>query len=74
MQVVYSQTAFLMDLYIVYCVVLCCVAATAWPSTYKMWVWNVRAKIACIRPDPSARTSRVRRPKRLPPHVSAIDT
>ena len=56
-------------------VVVVVVAATAWPSAYKIWeVERVRAKIARLMPDQSARTSRVRHARRLPPHVSVLGT
>ena len=56
-------------------VVVVVMAATAWPSAYKIWeVERVGAKIARLMPDQSARTSRVRRARRLPPHVSVLGT
>ena len=56
-------------------VVVVVVADSAWPSAYKIWeVERVGAKIARLMPDQSARTSRVRRARRLPPHVSVIGT
>ena len=56
-------------------VVVVVVAATAWPSAYRMWEMERKgAKTARIRPDQSARTNRVRRARRLPPYVSVIGT
>ena len=62
-----------MDFLYAVVVVIVVVAATAWPSVYKIWeVESVRAKIARLMPDQSARTSRVRRAHGLPPHVSVL--
>ena len=58
---------------IVVVLVVVVVAATALPSAYTIWeVEKVGVKIARLMPDQSAHTSRVRRARGLPPHVSVI--
>ena len=42
--------------------------------TVDLEVERVRAKIARLMPDQSSRTSRVRRARGLPPHVSVLGT